>query len=122
MKARSPTANPSPRRSGKFTFDDAVQDVVTDYRVNGKRTTEDVERRIALHLAPYFGGRRMAAITTDLRAFVAHRQAPVKQDDGTETPGATNAEINRELAIVKLAFRLAVQAGKRRANSESFPS
>ena len=54
----------------------------------------------------------MAAITTpDIRAYIATRQAPAT-NDGTPKPGASNAEINRELAILKRAFRLAVQAGK----------
>src|SRR4051794_4502725 len=40
----------------QFRFDDAVADVVTDYRVNGKRSLDDVKRRIDLHLTPFFGG------------------------------------------------------------------
>jgi hypothetical protein len=53
-------------------------------------------------LLPFFGGRRMSTITTaDIRAFIAHRQAPVQHDDGTETPGASHAEINRELAVIR---------------------
>lgn len=55
----------------------------------------------------------MAAITTaDILAYIAGRQAPAMHEDGTERPGASNAEINRELAILKRAFRLAMQAGK----------
>ncbi|MBA2305196.1 MAG: site-specific integrase [Acidobacteria bacterium] len=98
---------------GRLRFEDAAEDVVNDYRINGRRSLAHVERRIRLHLNPVFGGRRMVAITTaDVRAFVAQRQAPVTNDDGTETAGASNAEINRELAIVKRAYRLAMQAGK----------
>jgi Phage integrase, N-terminal SAM-like domain len=50
-----------------------------------------------LHLTPYFGGRKLSSITTaDLRAFVARRlEAKVAA-----------GEINRELAIVRRAFRL----------------
>lgn len=45
----------------------------------------------------------MAEVTTaDVRRYVAARL----------TAGATNAGINRELAIVKRAIRLAMQAGK----------
>ncbi len=55
----------------------------------------------------------MVAIdTSTIRAYIVHRQAPVTLDDGTVIPGASNAEINRELAIVKRAYRLAQQAGK----------
>jgi integrase len=62
-----------------------------------------VERRISKHLEPYFGGRRLANITTDdVAAYVEHRQGR----------GAANATINREVSIVKRAFRLAQHAGK----------
>jgi integrase len=98
---------------GRLRFEEAVADVVNDYRVNGKRSIAHVERRIRKHLSPYFGGRRMVAITTtDIRAFVASRLAVKPQENGTEIPGASNAEINRELAIVKRAYKLALQAGK----------
>ncbi|HEY0876697.1 MAG TPA: tyrosine-type recombinase/integrase [Vicinamibacterales bacterium] len=103
---------PVSRASITLTFDAAVADVVNDYKANGKRTTEHVERRIRLHLAPAFGGRRLSSITTaQIRAFIAQRQAPIPQDDGTTIPGASNAEINRELAILKRACRLAQQGG-----------
>ncbi len=75
----------------------------TDYTVNGKKSIAELERRIKLHLTPVFGGRRLSAITTaDLRAFVAARLEAK----------AAPAEINRELAIVRRAFRLAVEADK----------
>lgn len=96
----------------RLTFDAAVADVMNDYRINGKTSVDCVERRIRLHLTPFFGGMRMQDITTtQLREFIVQRQALAKHDNGTETPGASHAEINRELAIVKRAFRLAIQAG-----------
>jgi hypothetical protein len=96
----------------RLTFDQAVADVVTDYRINGKRTLAHVERRINLHLTPYFGGKRLAEITTaHIRAFNESGQAFITEADGTIAPGASNAEINRELAIVKRACRLAMQGG-----------
>lgn len=88
---------------GRLTFDEAAADVVNDYRINGKRTLGHAERRIKLHLEPVFGGRRMAAMSTsDVRAFVASRQAA----------GASNGEINRELTLLKRCFSLAMKAGK----------
>ena len=88
--------------SGRLRFEDAVADVVNDYTTNGKKTAEQVARRIRVHLLPFFGGRRMAAITTaEARAYVAKRLEE----------GAARATINRELAIVKRAFSLAAQAG-----------
>lgn len=88
---------------GRLRFDEAANDLVTDYRVNGKRSLRDVERRIRLHLSRFFGGRRMAALTaSDVRAYIDHRQGE----------RAANATINRELAALKRMFALAVEAGK----------
>jgi integrase len=85
---------------------------VTDYTVNGKRSTAELKRRIALHLTPYFGGRRLSAITTaTLRAFAAERL------DAKAAP----AEINRELAIVRRAFRLAVGDDKYHGRVPTMP-
>src|SRR5262245_50039525 len=65
---------PITARSTKLSFDDAVKDVESDYRVNGKRSIEGVERRIRLHLKPAFGGRALNTITAaDIRAFSARR-------------------------------------------------
>jgi integrase len=80
-----------------------VKDVINDYAVNGKRSKKTVEGRNRRHLMPAFGGRTLASITTaDVRAFAARRLEA----------GATPAEINRELAILRRAFRLASEADK----------
>jgi integrase len=94
---------PITARSTRLTFDDAAKDVIADYAVNGKRSKDDLERRITLHLTPYFGAKRLSAISVaDVRAFAARRLEA----------GASHGEVNRELAIVKRAFRLAVEAEK----------
>src|SRR5688572_17496520 len=48
----------------RFTFDEAARDLEREYAVNGRKSLDSVKRRIKLHLLPYFGGRRMAGITT----------------------------------------------------------
>ena len=84
------------------TFRAAVRDVLDDYRMNRKRSLLDVERHVRLHLGPFFGRRRLAAITTaDIRRYVLRRQEE----------GARNATINRELSVLKRAFTLAIAAG-----------
>jgi hypothetical protein len=89
--------------STRLTFDDAVKDVVTDYTVNGKRSIANLERRIKLHLTAFFGGKLLRTINvSDVKAFTAERLKA----------GAAPGEINRELAIVRRAFRLAVDAEK----------
>lgn len=61
---------------GRLTFEDAAADVIADYQANGKRSLAVTARRIRKHLTPFFGGRRMAAITTsDVRAYIVKRQA-----------------------------------------------
>ena len=40
---------------GRIRVDEAAKDVVNDYRTNRKRSLDDVERRIELHLKPFFG-------------------------------------------------------------------
>jgi integrase len=117
---------------GRFTFQDAAEDLLNDYRTNDKRSIDEVERRLRKHLAPFFGGRRMASLSTaDVRRYVAARQADtvrtraaysLTRKDGTQIrvaeqtrdvgTGASNAEINRELTLLKRMFTLAIQAGK----------
>ncbi len=88
---------------GQLRYEEAADDVLTDYRVNGKRSLPDTERRHKKHLRPFFGGRRMASISTpDVRTYTSHRL----------DAGASNGEINRELTLLKRAYSLAIQAGK----------
>lgn len=114
---------------GRLTFEDAAKDLLADYTTNGKRSYAVVERRVRKHLTPFFAGRRMSEITpTEVRAFIVHRQTDpsilvrkartTEEPDGTEREipeerrPASNAEINRELALLKRMFSLAVQAEK----------
>ena len=100
-------------RVGRVRFEELATDIVNEYKANARKAVEHLKRRISKHLEPFFGGRRMAAVTTaDIRAFVAHRQKLVEHEDGTAEPGASNAEINRELAALKRMFTLALQSGK----------
>jgi integrase len=95
---RTGVTRPFPR----LTFGAAVREVLDDYRINRRRSLVDVDRHVRLHLGPFFGRRRMAAVTTmDVRRYVARRQ----------DEGAKNATINRELSVLKRAFTLAIAAG-----------
>lgn len=116
---------------GRIRLDEAAEDVLNDYRTNRKRSLDDVERRIEMHLKPFFGNRRMASITTaDIREYIDSRQKETTvlrkaftftARDGTPRhvpeqrrtiTGVSNAEINRELTALKRMFNLAIQAGK----------
>ncbi len=98
--------------STRLTFDVAAADVVADYTTNQKRSTAEVKRRLKLHLAPFFKGRKLSSITSaDLRRFSSARLEA----------GASHAEINRELAIVRRAFRLAAADDKYHGRIPKFP-
>src|SRR5262245_52871650 len=92
------------RKAARLVFEEAAADMVTDYRINGKRSLKNLQTTIIDGaLTPWFRGRRMAALTpTDIRAYIADRQEK----------GYANATINRELAALKRMFRLAKQAGR----------
>ena len=75
-------------------------DVVADYQENENSTLADLKRRLKDHLIPFFGQIRAADFTTHhTKRYVAQRRAA----------GAQNATINRELAVVRRAFRLAAK-------------
>jgi integrase len=101
-------------KMGRTTFEDASADILADYTTNDKRSVGGVERRLRKHLAPFFGGWRMSNITTsDVRKFIVKRQTDLSvRVAKDERRPASNAEINRELALLKRMFSLAIQAGK----------
>ena len=111
---------PVSAKIGRLRFEEAAADVVNDYRTSGKRSLDEVDRRISKHLAPFFSGCKMTNITTaDVRSYVAHRQKAttvtrkaykLTRKDGSvidipeqerPTAGVSNGEINRELTILK---------------------
>ena len=44
---------------GRITLDEATKDILNDYAMNQKKTLQGTKRLIELHLAPYFGNRRL---------------------------------------------------------------
>lgn len=94
---------PVSSRIARLRFDEAADDLKAEYRVNNRRTLQDLEIRITLHLQPFFGGRRMSTITTaDVRNYTLER---LDED-------AAHATVNRELAALKRMFILAIKANK----------
>lgn len=94
---------PVSAQMGRVKIDELTTDVVVNYRINHKKSLSDVERRLRKHIIPFFGGRRAVSITTStIERFILSRQEQ----------RASNAEVNRELAILKRAFSLGVRAGK----------
>jgi len=112
---------------GKLRFKDAADDLTNDFTINGRKSLDELERRLRLHLLPFFGRLRMVEIDTAMiRRYVAKRQADtiivqhertVRRRSGVEQlpeirKPVSNAEINRELQVLKRAFNLAVEAGR----------
>ena len=87
-------------QSDTVTFDDLATDFIRDYQVNGKRSRWKAEKSVE-HLTRFFGGWRAVNITTQqVRTYIVQRQQA----------GLANGTINRELAVLKRAYHLAVKA------------
>lgn len=90
-------------RAGKVKFSELATDLVNEYKANGRRSLVDLEMRLDRHILPVFKEQRAANITTAaITKFITDRQAA----------GATNAEINRELAAIKRGYSLGMKGGK----------
>lgn len=86
----------------RVTIGDLAEDLLNDYRVNGKRSLEGLEHRLK-HVLPFFGDYRAHEVGTDLvKKYIAFRKEE----------GAENGTINREMAALKRMYSLGVQAEK----------
>lgn len=85
----------------RVRIEDLADDFLRDYRINGKKSLNDVEARWRLHLKPFFGFLRAVEVTSDLLA---------RYVDGRQGERAKNATINRELAALKRMFHLGMKA------------
>ena len=92
-RATSSTACRSTRRWASSRSRTRADDLLNDYKVNGRKTHDHAKRRIELHLKPAF--QRQAA---DCRS---RRRRSARSSTDRLAAGASPAEINRELAIVK---------------------
>lgn len=85
----------------KVRVSELIDAVLVDYRVNGKRSLEYVEMRWKSHLEPFFGHMLAAHVTSD--DIERYKQARLQHD-------ASNATINRELAVLKRGFHLGMRS------------
>ena len=84
-------------RVERITFDELAEDLLNDYRVNGRKSLDRAERSVR-HLEGFFKGVRANDITTDrVKRYIRARQ----------DAGAKNGTINREMAALKRMFNLA---------------
>jgi len=83
----------------KLTFEVLTALLLRDYEINRKRSIGKAKKSVE-RLAAFFGGWRTINITAaDVGAYIEQRLRA----------GLSNASINRELAALKRAFRLAVK-------------
>jgi len=83
----------------RIRFDELVEDFLTDYRINNKRTLAKAQR-CATYLLGEFGGMRVTEITTPrIKRYIQKRM----------DKEISNATINRELAALKRMFNLAAR-------------
>jgi integrase len=85
----------------RIRVEELAEGLLRDYRINGKKSIDDVTARWELHLKPFFGVLRAVDVTSDLIA---------RYVDARLNEKAANATINRELAALKRAFRIGFQA------------
>jgi integrase len=84
----------------RLGFEDLAEMLRSDYLVNGRRSLAKIDDCLA-HLRGYFGLDRALDISADrIKRYVIERQKE----------SAAHATINRELAALKRAFNLAVEA------------
>jgi integrase len=91
------------RRAKPLGLDAVLGLVVTDYALNGKRSTARIEQAKA-RLTAYFGVSTSAAAITPVEI--------TKYTEARLETGAAPATVNRELACLRRGFRLARRAGR----------
>lgn len=96
------SGRPVSPKAGKVRVEELLDDLVIDYRTNGRRSLEGVER-IVKRLKAALGHRRAQDLTAaEVREYIARRQEEE----------AENATINRDLAALKRALNLGIKDEK----------
>lgn len=93
---------PITARTDRDSFAALLEAVKTDYAIKGRRSLKDMSLWIKNHLIPYLGHWPTQKINSlVISEYILHRQQA----------SAANGTINRELTIVKRAFRLGLRSG-----------
>jgi hypothetical protein len=90
-----------------------LDDLLADYHINGIDEKGVERQRCEVHIRPYFGSMRAARLgTTEIRRYIEKRRTSETRNGRVWGP-ATNATINRELALLRRALRLATRMTRR---------
>jgi integrase len=88
-------------RHERITVEELPQGLERDYKIHGRKSLPELRAHLRA-IRSYFSLDRTLAVTSDrIRDYIVHRQEQ----------GAAPATINRELAALRRAFNLAVEAG-----------
>jgi hypothetical protein len=99
-EGRAAEGRPILPRVDRVVYDEIAADLRLHYRTTGRRDVQEAELRLR-PLDGFFAHRRVAELTTsDIRAYVAGRQAD----------GMANGTINRELSVLRRMLRLAAKS------------
>lgn len=91
--------------SERLRIRDLAAAIFLDYRMNQRASLRELRSRWKQHLEPFFGELQAQRVDSDcVSRYVVARQAA----------GAANATINRELAVLKRIYKLAVKSRKLR--------
>lgn len=90
-------------KSKKLKLQELFDDMVVNYKENGKKSLDDLQERWDEKLKPVFGHLRVANIRTP--QIVTYRSQRLEA-------GAAPSTVNREVAVIKRMLNLGIQNGK----------